>query len=200
VKDRLGFRVSYWARHDGGYVDRVDLNPEIANPTVFKNANWQDAQVARLALKWTPTDRLSITPSVFYQDRWINDIGTWWESASNPGAGRFINGQPLAQPDHDRFVLPALNVQYSLPGVTIISNTSMYQRIDRAIDDYSTLVPAIFALTNFIPGTPGYASYARMVNKQTTYAEELRAQSSNSQARFTWVAGLFLSESRQKSY
>jgi outer membrane receptor protein involved in Fe transport len=200
VKDRLGFRVSYWARHDGGYVDRIDLNPEIANPTVFKNANWQDAQVARLALKWTPTDRLTVTPSVFYQDRWINDIGTWWESASDPGAGRFINGQPLAQPDHDRFVLPALNVQYALPGVTFISNTSMYQRIDRAVDDYSTLVPAIFALTNFIPGTPGYSSYAQMVNKQTTYTEELRAQSSNSQARFKWVAGLFLSESRQKAY
>ena len=207
VKDRLGFRVSYWGRRDGGYVDRENLNPEIANPTVFQNANRTDTEVARLALKWAPTERLTITPSLFYQDRWLRDIGTFWETASNPGAGRFINGQPLAQPDHDRFVLPALNIQYAFPGVTLISNTSMYQRIDRAIDDYSTLVPAIFtspgpglAGVNFIPGVPGYAAYAQMVNKQTVYSEELRLQSSKPGARFTWVSGLFLSESRQKAY
>ena len=200
VKDKLGFRVSYWARRDGGYVDRENLNPEIANPAVFRNANRTDTEVARLALKWAPTARLTITPSLFYQDRWLRDIGTSWESASDPAAGRFINGQPLAQPDHDRFVLPALNVQYEFPGVTLVSDTSMYQRIDRAIDDYSTLVPAIFAGTNFIPGVPGYASYAQMVNKQTVYSEELRLQSSSKAARLTWVAGIFLSESRQKAY
>jgi len=200
VQDRLGLRVSYWARRDGGYVDRMDLNPEITNPTMFKRSNRSDTEVARVAMAWSPSSHLTITPSLFYQERWVNDIGTYWESASNPATGQFINGQPLAQPDHDRFVLPALKIQYQFGGVTFISNTSMFQRIDRAVDDYSTLVPAIFALTNFIPGTPGYASYAQMVNKQTVYTEELRLQSSNADARFNWVTGLFLSESRQKAY
>jgi iron complex outermembrane receptor protein len=199
VKDVLGFRASLWERHDGGYVDRENLNPEIANPAVDKNANHADTTVGRLALAWAPTAQLTITPSIFFQDRRVADIGTYWETASNPGAGRFINGQPLAQPDHDSFILPALNVQYDFGGVTLISDTSMYQRTDRAIDDYSTLVPAIFAGVNFIPGAPGYSSYAAMVNKQTVYTEELRLQSSDSQARLTWVTGLFASESDQKA-
>ena len=200
VQDKLGFRVSLWTRHDGGYIDREDQNPEIANPAVYKNSNWDDALVGRLALAWAPTPQLTITPSVFFQDRWVNDIGTYWETASDPSAGKFINGQPLAQPDHDRFILPALKIQYEFPGVTLISNTSMYQRLDYAIDDYSTLVPAIFAGVNFIPGSPGYSSYANMVNKQTVYSEELRLQSSDKDARLTWVTGVFLSESFQKSY
>jgi iron complex outermembrane receptor protein len=200
IPDKLGFRVSLWSRHDGGYVDREDLNPEIAHPAVHDNSNRDDTLVGRLAVTWAPTPHLTLTPSIFLQDRWVNDIGTYWESASNPGAGRFINGQPLAQPDHDRFILPALNIQYEFPGMTLISNTSMYQRLDYGIDDYSTLVPAIFAGVNFIPGSPGYASYADMVNKQTVYTEELRLQSSNREARLTWVTGVFLSESVQKSY
>jgi outer membrane receptor protein involved in Fe transport len=200
VKDVLGFRASYWAQHTGGYVDRMNLNPEIANPQIFKNANWSDTQVARLALTFAPTPQLAITPSVFWQDRWLNDIGTYWESASNPGKGKYINGQPLAQPDHDEFVLPALKIQYDFGGMTLISDTSMFQRKDVLIDDYSTLVPAIFAGVNFIPGSPGYASYAEMVNKQTVYTEELRLQNANPAARINWVTGLFLSESNQKAY
>lgn len=200
VKDVLGFRASLWERHDGGYVDRIDQDPELTHPSVEKNANWSDTVVGRVALTWAPTPNLTITPSIFYQDRWQHDIGTYWESISDPGAGRFINGQPLAQPDHDRFILPALRIRYAFPGIEVISNTSMFQRTDRLVDDYSTLVPAIFAGVNFIPGAPGYSSYADMVNKQTVYTEELRVQSSNPNARLTWVTGLFLSQSNQKAY
>jgi len=200
VEDKIGFRASYWARHDGGYVDRVNLNPEISHPNVQDDVNWSDAEVASLAVTFAPTNQLKITPSVFWQDRWLNDIGTFWESASDPSEGKFINGQPLRQPDHDEFVLPALRIEYDGAGVTVISNTSMFQRKDVLTDDYSTLVPAIFAGTNYIPGSPDYASYANMVNKQTVWTEELRAQSSNSQSRLNWVAGLFLSQSNQKAY
>lgn len=200
ITDKIGFRASAWTRHDGGYVDRIDQNPEITNPTVFKNTNWADTEVFSLALTMAPTEHLKISPSVFFQDRWLNDIGTYWEDASNPAAGRFVNGQPLAQPDHDEFVLPALAIRYDFGSVSVISNTSFFQRKDSLIDDYSTLIPAIFALTNFIPGSPDYASYAEMVNKQTVYTEELRVQSSDPQSRLAWVTGLFLSESDQKSY
>jgi outer membrane receptor protein involved in Fe transport len=114
-------------------------------------------------------------------------------------------------------MLPALNIQYELPGVTLISNSSFYERTDRQIDDYSTLNPAIFSAynppgyyfagPNWVPdpNNPGhldtaYASPTTMVNKQTVWTEELRAQSSDPNARLTWTTGLFLSESLQKSY
>ncbi|HEY2661095.1 MAG TPA: TonB-dependent receptor [Caulobacteraceae bacterium] len=200
-EDKIGFRLSIWDRHDGGYVDRKDLNPELnGTGQVFKNTNWSDTQVARLAFVIAPIEHLTITTSLFYQNRDLNDIGTYWEGAA-AGAGKFVNGQPLAQPDHDRFILPALNIQYELPGVTLISNTSLYQRKDRLVDDYSTLIPAIFSPPlNFVPGDTAYSAYALMVNKQSVWTEELRAQSSDANARLTWTAGLFMSESRQKAY
>ncbi len=218
VRDVLGFRLSIWDRHDGGYVDRKDLNPEPGfDAPVHKNANWSDTQVARLAMTWAPIEHLTITPSLFYQNRNVNDIGTYWEGASAPGAGKFVNGQPLAQPDHDHFILPALNMQYEFGPVTLISNTSMYQRRDQLIDDYSTLNPAIFSAfmppgyyfagPNWVPDPnnpthldTGYASATTMVNKQTVWTEELRLQSADQNARLTWTTGLFMSESRQKSY
>jgi outer membrane receptor protein involved in Fe transport len=217
VKDVLGFRASYWARHDGGYVDRRNLNPEPGfDPPIYRNANWQDTQVGRLAVRWKPSENLTLTPSIFYQNRNINDIGTFWEGFSTPGAGRFVNGQPLAQPDHDVFILPALTIEYQLPGVTLISNTSYFERTDKLLDDYSTLNPAIFSAfvppgyyfagPNWVPDPnnpghldTGYASGTSMVNKQQVYTEELRAQSSNPEARLTWTVGLFLSESLQKA-
>jgi outer membrane receptor protein involved in Fe transport len=202
VQNTLGFRVSLWDRHDGGYVDREDLNPALAGTaTLHKNVNWADTQVGRAAFTWAPNDRLTITPSIFFQNRNLNDIGTFWEGYSAPGAGRFVNGQPLAQPDHDHFILPALHAQYELPGVTLISDTSMFQRRDRMIDDYSTLIPAIFTPPmNFVPSDPNYSAYALMVNKQTVWTEELRAQSSDPSARLTWTTGVFLSQSAQKAY
>ena len=219
VQDKLGFRVSLWDRHDGGYVDRKDLNPEPGfNAPVHKNVNWSDTQVGRLAVAWSPIEHLTITPSLFFQNRNLNDIASFWEGASAAGAGRFVNGQPLAQPDHDRFILPALNLSYDFGPVTLISNTSMYQRRDRAIDDYSTLNPAIFSAfmpqgyyfagPNWVPDPndpthhldTSYAAPTIMLNKQTVWTEELRLQSSNPSARLTWTTGLFISESRQKAY
>ncbi|MDR3508152.1 MAG: TonB-dependent receptor [Caulobacteraceae bacterium] len=208
-QDVLGFRLSIWDRHDGGYVDRKNANPDLNGAApVEKNANWSDTQVARLALTYAPFAHLTITPSLFYQDRQVHDIGTYWEGYSAAGAGKFVNGQPLAQPDHDRFILPALKIQYEFSGMTLISNTSMYQRKDTLQDDYSTLVPAVasslvppeLAIGNFVPGDTGYSAYARMVNKQSVWTEELRLQSSDKTSRVTWVAGLFMSESRQKAY
>ncbi len=218
VEDKLGFRVSLWDRHDGGYVDRKDANPQPGfDAPVYRNANWSDTQVGRVALAWAPIDHLTITPSLFYQNRYVNDIGTFWEGLSEPGAGKFVNGQPGRQPDHDHFILPAVNIQYDLGPVTVISNSSMYQRRDRLIDDYSTLNPAIFSAynapgyyfagPNWVPNPnnptqldTGYNSPTVMLNKQTVWTEELRLQSSNPESRLTWTTGLFISESRQKSY
>jgi iron complex outermembrane recepter protein len=223
VADKLGFRVSLWDRHDGGYVDRKNLNPGLVKAPVFKNANWSDTQVGRAALTWAPTERLTVTPSIFFQNRNLNDIGTFWEGYSAPGAGKFVNGQPGRQPDHDLFILPSLNVRYDLGAVEVVSNTSMFQRKDRLTDDYSTLNPAIFtplasafgfvapsyffAGPNWVPNPSNptlldtaYNAPTVMLNKQTVWTEELRVQSADKAAKLTWTTGLFLSQSVQKSY
>jgi iron complex outermembrane recepter protein len=216
IQDKLGFSASVWLRHDGGYVDRKNANPEPGfDAPIEKNANYSDTQVARAALAWAASENLTITPSIFYQNRKINDIGSYWEGLSAAGAGKFVNGQPLAQPDHDQFVLPALDIHYDFGSVTLISNTSMFKRRDEATLDYSTLNPAIFSAytpeiyfagPNWVPDpfNPGhldtaYASSTKMLNEQTVWTQELRLQSNDASAKLTWVAGLFLSSSKQTS-
>jgi outer membrane receptor protein involved in Fe transport len=106
IPGKLGFAASLWMRHDGGWVDRKNANPEVVDAPYLKNVNYVDTQVGRVALKWTPVEGLEVTPSLFYQRRVANDSDNYWETLSSPG--HYVSGQPNAAPDRDRFLLPRL--------------------------------------------------------------------------------------------
>jgi len=199
IQDKLGFRVSAWYRNDGGYIDRVNLDPASTSTARVKDSNSANTFVLHAALTIAPTDNLTITPSIFYQRRNQNDINTYWQGYSNPDKGEFINGQPLAQPDRDIFMLPALNIQYETHGVRIISNTSLFENRDQSVIDYSTYLPAVFGIPLFALG-PDFTAAAQNDNRQRVLTEEVRIQSADAGARLNWVAGLFFSSSRQRSY
>jgi iron complex outermembrane recepter protein len=195
IPGKLGFAASLWDRHDGGWVDRVNANPYLTDQPVQHNVNYGDTQVGRVALKWVPTEGLTITPSLFYQRHTTNDSSNYWEKLSNPSNGSFVSGQPNASPDKDRFLLPALNVAYDFGKVQLINNTSYYIRDQSAQIDYSTLWPAVYDGTPWV--SPDYNSLAYMANSQRTFTEELRMQSTDPNARLSWVAGVFYSKSVQ---
>ena len=195
IPGTLGFAASLWDRHDGGWVDRQNANPLLTGQPVQHNVNFSDTQVGRVALKWVPMEGLTVTPSLFYQRKTINDSSNYWESLSSPSQGRFLSGQPNASPDNDRFLLPALNLTYDFSGAQLINNTSYYIRDQSGQIDYSTLWPAVFDGTPWV--TPDYNSLAYMANSQRTFTEELRLQSTNRDARLSWVVGAFYSKSVQ---
>lgn len=82
VKDKLAARVSGYYRRDGGYIDRVDYT---SGNVLDKNSNWQDTKVASASLAWKATDAVTVTPSVYFQETWNNDAGTYWEVLSDAG-------------------------------------------------------------------------------------------------------------------
>ena len=198
VQDKLGFRVSGWIRRDGGYLDRTNLNPAAGATATDRNSNSVVTKVLRGALKWAPADSLEITPSIFYQDRNQRDNDGYWEEASKPSDHHLVNGQPLRQPDHDRFYLPALLVNYRLGDVQFISNTSYYHRDQSSTNDYSTLLPEIYTGMQYVPLNPGFTAYAANTNKQRVFTEEARLQSADASARLNWVLGIFYSRSTQR--
>jgi outer membrane receptor protein involved in Fe transport len=195
VPGKLGLAASVWFRRDGGWVDRTNGNPAMTGSKLYENVNRNETQVGRFALKWAPVDGLEITPSLFYQRKVTSDSDVFWESLSNPGEGRFISGAPQANPDNDRFYLPALNISYEFGGAQLISNTSYYVRDQHAEIDYSTLWPAVFGGSSFID--PAYRSTAFMRNDQRTFTQEVRLQSTAKDARLSWVVGAFFSKSVQ---
>jgi outer membrane receptor protein involved in Fe transport len=134
IDDQLGFRVSAWGRHDGGWVDKVDYAN--ANHTLQSDTNYVDTYVVRAAVSWKPVNGLILTPSVFYQNRDQNNIDDYWVGISDPDRGVYKTGTPENMSDKDHFTLAALKGDYVMGEVEVISNTSFFTR-DQVVHDYS---------------------------------------------------------------
>ncbi|MBV9571851.1 MAG: TonB-dependent receptor [Alphaproteobacteria bacterium] len=133
VDNQLGFRVSGWWRHDGGYIDQINY---LTGAVTDKNTNWTDNLAFHGAMGWEPNGNLTVTPSIFFQNRRTHNDDEWWTALSNPNDGRYITGTPELMGNHDRFVLPALKIDYNLGDVELISNTSYFDR-HQEVQDYS---------------------------------------------------------------
>ena len=205
VEDRLGFRASAWFRRDGGWVDRVDYR---TGEVTDRNANRADTAVIRVALAWSPTPGLVITPSFNAQSRKAADTDGWWEGLSDPAHGEFRNGNPVRLSDNDRFALPALKIEYDLPGAKLISNTAYFFRKQATFYDaslynlswiqQSTPDPLLTATGPSLP-IAGYVAPGSIINKQNDFTQEIRLQSTDPDARLSWSVGVFYGWNRQRN-
>lgn len=221
VEDALGVRASVWYRHDGGWIDRID--PSTLR-TVDKDANYDDTVLARLAATYAPVSTISITPSIYFQDRQRNNSSIYWPIYSSPGENRFRSANPTGLQEPDQLVLPVVKVAADLGPAELISNTSFYHRHDVSGYDgtllnlsyYQTLggANAFPALTYNDPGVypllnqtgihlpaelSGYRAPAQVTNKQDNFTQELRLQSKDASARIVWTLGAFFSVNRSSS-
>jgi iron complex outermembrane recepter protein len=128
IDGTLGFRVSAWYRKDGGWIDRVD--PSNPADIIEANANHDETTVLRAAALWTPTDNVSVTPAVVWQNRERHDLSIYWPIYSNPNSNSFVSANPTAQPDPDQYLLPSLKISADIGPMQFISNTSYYRRRD----------------------------------------------------------------------
>ena len=194
VKDKIGFRVSAYYRHDGGYIDREDY---FTHEVLAKNSNSQDAYVVRGALLFAPSDALHITASMLWQKTLLADSNQFLLALSDPSQNKLVAGQPQAQPDRDQFYLPALKIEYHGTGFDVISNSSYYIRNNTFDPDYSTVVPGAFAGQAYLSALPNYRATANLENRYRSFVQELRVQSSDPKARLHWVAGAYYSHLSQ---
>jgi iron complex outermembrane recepter protein len=193
----LGFRASVSFDRAGGWVDRASythpgsdpLTPPTFSAVTGPNANWQQTQTARVALKWVPVDGLSITPSFYYQRLHLNDTAVYWPGLSDPDHTIFRNGNALTNPSTDWFSLLGLRVDYNLDWADFTSSTSYFVRRQNSISDYTQYERVIW-LGNSYP-QPGDASPTPFKDSQNNVFQELRLASTSSDARLKWTAGLF---------
>lgn len=200
IDDVLAFRISASFGRDGGYVDRVTYAHPGVDPltvptyvaTTEKNANWQETKTFRAALKWAPNDKLSITPSFFYQELQINDTAAYWINLSDPNSDVFRNGNFQTNPATDPFWLAAIKLNWNLGPAELTSNTSYFSRDDHSVSEYTQFWRATF-LGNSYPSQPGDRDSAPFGDKQDNFYQEIRLASTNTAARFTWNTGVFYS-------
>lgn len=222
VDGSFGIRGSLWFRHDGGWIDHMSPFTFV---TTEENANYSNDVVLRLAGKWLVSDSVTVSPSVIYQDRRQHDITAYWPAFSSPGSDRYRLGDPERLPEPDHYVLPALKVEADLGSMSLFSNTSFFSRRDMSgysgtnynlgyYQTFGSLGSANGGL-DFAPGIAyplidgsglhlpaslqDYRAPGTVTNVQRTFAQELRLQSNDPNAKLTWTAGLFFSTSRQTS-
>jgi len=207
----LGVRESAWFRRDGGWIDRVDPNTlQVVDP----NANHDETTVFRVALLWQPNDAITVTPSVFYQNRARHDVTIYWPNLSDPGRDRFVSENPTSRGEPDKFYLPSVNVKADLGPVQLIATTAYFHRDEISGYDgtlynlgyYQTLGidPTAFPLLDgngvHLPaGLQDYRAPTTVTNQQRNLSQEIRLQSIDPAARFTWTVGAFYSLNRQFS-
>jgi outer membrane receptor protein involved in Fe transport len=199
IENRVGFRASVSYRHEGGYVDRVNWH---TGQTVDKDANSNSTVTARVAMKWAVGDAITVTPSLLYQKRDVDDTSAFWAprpGQADPTDGQFDSplrtGNAVASPTTDKFLLPALKVEWSLGAVQLVSSTSYFERKQNATTDYTQFDRGIFLGTPYsLPGESGSGFWA---DDQKNWTQELRLESGDADARITWTSGIFYQHARE---
>jgi iron complex outermembrane receptor protein len=204
----LGFRFSLSYQEDGGWVNRVNYTrpasilasngyadiytgPPVLAGTSESNANWHDTQTARLALRWVPTDSLTVSPSVYAQTLHYNDTGAYWIALSTPSDNSYNNGNAQRDPTTDPWYLGAIKVDWNAPFAHVVSNTSYFSRSQHSISDYTQWIDTVFVGNQF-PPVGDYAS-AYFQDRQDNFTQEIRLSSVDPTAQFTWNGGVFFS-------
>jgi iron complex outermembrane recepter protein len=186
IDDKLGFRISASYREDGGWVDHVDYRTQAVTKS---DSNYQDTVVVRGALKWAPTDTLSITPSIYHQELRLGDTSAYWPSLSNPSASNFENGNAQRSPSTDPFTLSAVKIEWDAGFAQLTSNTSYYSRNQHSIADYTQFDRALFGLS--VLPAPGDLGTSHDADMQHNFYQEVRLQSADPAAAIVWTTGLF---------
>lgn len=203
VDDVVGFRASIAYRRDGGYVDKVD---KFTGNLIATDPDWSRSYTARLAFNIKPVDELSIKPSFYFQQIYVNDAQTYWNYLSDPSHHDFNNGATAAAPFQASTYLPAVNVGYETPWFNIISNTSYLEQSNWNNRDMGSIIPNALGITvspeqpNPV-GIPDFRSQDLFVDEQRAWTQEIRLQSKdNPDSRLNWVFGFFFQREHQSSH
>ncbi len=120
VDHQLVLRVAGETGSDAGYINLV--NP--ANGAAIKNGiNSTGFNVVRGTLLWTPTDWLSLTPSVFFQNFDQRDSDAQYTTLPHDQTPKQV-----AEPGRDKLIVPSFTANADLGFANLIAVTGNYER------------------------------------------------------------------------
>ncbi len=174
------------------YCDRGDV---AAAPVqqVIKGSNIERYASARAALLVKPSDALSITGMLMYQDIRADGYNNFQEQ---PGGLAIYQPYNEQEPYHDYFRLASLKVEYNLDFATLTSATSYWNREVLQSTDSTEALQNINNLTHLVNGAY-VANYIQNlyveVDPTNQISEELRLTSTGS-GPLEWVGGLYFAK------
>jgi iron complex outermembrane receptor protein len=195
IPDVLGFRVSGWSRHDGGFVNNHAL---LEGGLEQNDVNKADSYSARAALLFKPSSFVTAEASFYYQKRDQNSADLFDPTAGDPANGNFVSTRDLIQPINDSFYTPSLKLVFDLGWSQLTSVTSNLHRGDSQGYDYTTVLPPAFGFP--LPTSLAEAEPTIVGTTQNNFTQELRLQSPNGTDHFRWTAGLYYSSLHQHDF
>lgn len=212
VKDELALRLVASQASTSGWIDRIvagDFPVATAGGTVRgdvqaapvlqdnKGSNAERMEGGRATLTWKPTDRLTITPSVFYQR--IDQAGPSVFD-SDPGTQAHYQPFGIAEPYSDSITINNLNLNYRFDSFDVTSATSNWHRLSRMIQDGSENVPSIGGGFGVSTASSSYYGpngtgpiFGLELDPSNQFSEELRAASTGD-GPLKWVGGVYYSK------
>ena len=217
IQDVLGFRISGWSSHDGGFINndpallgeppaanicRGQVNcaplPGLLGGQVASNINSANTYSARVALLWKPSSNITIEPSIYYQRRDQNSADLIDPTVGNPSNEEFYSTRGLLQPIEDSFYTPSLKLVFDLGWSQLTSLTSNLRRLDSQDYDYTLVLPEAFGWP--LPTTMADAEPTVVGTNQSNFTQEIRLQSPNSSEHLHWTLGLYYSNLHQHDF
>ena len=196
--DTAAMRLTAYYTTYGGFMDAVQPGLSIRD-----DVNDGDRFGARLAFRFEPNERLTITPRLIYQEV---DLNGWNRiDGFNILANPFTTTRPAVdlgereqfiqfeEPFTDEFLLADVNVEYDFGEVTLTSITSYTDRDILVVRDAGALTASITGGTIALP-EPVYTIDSPLDDATTAemITQELRL--SGERGPLFWVGGVFFSE------
>ncbi len=205
VSDVLALRIVGTYGYTSGWIDRIVLrdfplesNGGLTRGNVLGSAasaihhgvNDERLTGGRVALLIKPTDALTITPTIFYQN-----IGQGGMNAYDGVPGTLAHYQPfdVAEPYSDRFTVYSLPVSYAAEKFTITSASSYWARTSTQTQDASEALQNALGIPVFDTAAGGIgAARGQEIDTTNEFSQELRL-ASNGDQRLQWILGAFYS-------
>jgi outer membrane receptor protein involved in Fe transport len=161
--------------------------------SVIKGSNIERFAAARASVLVKPSDALSITGMLMYQDIRADGYNNFQEQ---PGGLAIYQPYDQQEPYHDYFRLASLKVEYAMNFATLTSATSFWDREVLQSTDSTEALQNINNLTHLVNGAY-VANFIQNlyveVDPTRQFSEELRL-TSNSTGPLEWVGGLYFAD------
>ncbi|HVW68125.1 MAG TPA: TonB-dependent receptor [Steroidobacteraceae bacterium] len=177
IDEHLAARLVLYRSDDSGYIDNLELGRRDANPAY--------ATQGRLAVRWIPTDGLTIDASATFAR--LNSQG---RNTVYPSLGNYVYQSLTAETLSDYFKLYNVTADWDLAFARLISSTSYTQRDIEQHESFESLDEYLL--------TPGSQLAADNLNKNDIhkFQEELRLVSRPDQP-LRWIAGAYFERDSQ---
>jgi outer membrane receptor protein involved in Fe transport len=197
IADNAALRLVAFVTKYPGFIDAL------TDAGIKNDVNDGERHGARIALRWEPTENITLTPRFTYQD--INVDGFNRQEVYNLYANPFTTTRPavnfqerrqfllLDEAFEDRFLMSDLNAEIDFGNVTFTSITSYQARDILVSRDASALTHSVSLDLGYLPGALLIPSNLLDTTQLKTFTEEARL-ASDYESALQWVLGVFYTD------